>query len=175
MAEMAAIEARSMKIDEFLPRYDDFSTFHMEVLGKAESAYLAYKQIDFSESRIISFLVWLRGLNIHNLNKSFTPLADDPPREVVLGLIAKPWARKKALLPFKTEDFKSFSEPGYAKIAWNFSFSEKEGKTRIATETRILCTDSTSRRKFRLYWFFVKPFSGLIRLEILRLIKKNAH
>jgi hypothetical protein len=31
-----------------------------------------------------------------------------------------------------------------------------------------------SRRKFRVYWFFVRPFSGVIRRLMLRAVKKAA-
>ena len=32
--------------------------------------------------------------------------------------------------------------------------------------------DDESRRKFRVYWFFVRPFSGLIRRLTLRAVKR---
>lgn len=71
--------------------------------------------------------------------------------------------------------FRTFDRPGYAKAAWNFSLSEQEnGTTRLATETRVLCLDDVSRRRFRLYWAFVGPFSGLIRREMLRSIRSTA-
>jgi hypothetical protein len=34
--------------------------------------------------------------------------------------------------------------------------------------------DDESRRRFRLYWLFIGPFSGLIRRKILRSIKHEA-
>ena len=46
--------------------------------------------------------------------------------------------------------------------------------TLLATETRVLCLDTASRRRFRLYWTLIGPFSGLIRKDILRSIKRQA-
>ena len=76
------------------------------------------------------------------------------------------------------EPFKEFlidaSQQG-PKIFWNFYFKfVSADKTIVSTETRILCLSSKTKRRFSVYWFFVRPFSGLIRLEILRLIKKKA-
>ncbi len=60
------------------------------------------------------------------------------------------------------------------KIIWNFYFEAiEENKTRVSTETRILCLTKRSKSLFQLYWLVVKPFSGVIRLEMLRLIRKN--
>src|SRR5207245_895689 len=42
------------------------------------------------------------------------------------------------------------------------------GGTRLATETRVHATDSAARRRFRLYWFVVAPFSALIRRRLHR-------
>jgi len=41
----------------------------------------------------------------------------------------------------------------------------------VATETRIRCTDDASRRAFLRYWRVIRPFSGLIRMEMLRSIR----
>jgi hypothetical protein len=65
------------------------------------------------------------------------------------------------------------SQPGL-KIFWNFYFkSVSDNETVVSTETRILCLSAKVKRRFSVYWFFVRPFNGLIRLEILRLIKKK--
>ncbi|MGH9649109.1 MAG: hypothetical protein ACRD3I_01435, partial [Terriglobales bacterium] len=64
---------------------------------------------------------------------------------------------------------------GYAKAMWNFTVERaEEGVTRLATETRVVTYGSSARRKFRAYWLVVGPFSGLIRKEMLRLVKRNA-
>ena len=42
------------------------------------------------------------------------------------------------------------------------------------TETRVYCLDEVSRKRFKLYWMLIRPFSGLIRREILQAVKRNA-
>jgi hypothetical protein len=44
----------------------------------------------------------------------------------------------------------------------------------LATETRVHVPDPVSRRKFVRYWRVVRPFSGLIRSQVLRAAKRRA-
>ncbi|MEQ1645742.1 MAG: hypothetical protein ABL959_19990 [Pyrinomonadaceae bacterium] len=72
------------------------------------------------------------------------------------------------------DNFKAFDKTGYAKAVWNFSLDPDGDATRLTTETRIKCLDDGSRRSFGFYWTFVQPFSGIIRMEMLRAIKRKA-
>ena len=38
----------------------------------------------------------------------------------------------------------------------------------------MVCLDPASRRAFGIYWLFVRPFSGLVRREVLRVVKRAA-
>jgi len=44
----------------------------------------------------------------------------------------------------------------------------------LATETRVHVPDPVSRRKFARYWRVVRPFSGVIRMGVLRAAKRRA-
>jgi hypothetical protein len=44
----------------------------------------------------------------------------------------------------------------------------------LTTETRVHVPDPVSRRKFGHYWRIVRPFSGLIRMVVLRAAKRRA-
>jgi len=44
----------------------------------------------------------------------------------------------------------------------------------LTTETRVHVPHPVSRRKFTRYWRVVRPFSGLIRLLVLRAVKRRA-
>ena len=70
--------------------------------------------------------------------------------------------------------FEAFDKPGYAKAVWNFSLVDLGANvTRLATETRVVCSDRASKIRFRLYWTLIAPFSGLIRRQVLRAIKRK--
>ncbi len=44
----------------------------------------------------------------------------------------------------------------------------------LSTETRVHVADPPARRKFRRYWFVIRPFSGLIRILLLRAARRRA-
>jgi hypothetical protein len=73
------------------------------------------------------------------------------------------------------DDFAGFSRRGCAKVAWNFRLraNSREG-TVLSTETRIKCFGRTALWKFRVYWSFVGPFSGLTRKAMLKRVKTQA-
>ena len=105
----------------------------------------------------------------------FVILGEDPGREVVLGTIGRFWTPSGGMRAFAAAEFAGFSEPGWAKAAWNFRVdAAADGRTTLSTETRVLCTDPRSRRTFGRYWRVVRPFSGLIRIELLRAIRGAA-
>jgi len=97
------------------------------------------------------------------------------PEEVAIGLIGQFWRPNGNLQKFTLEEFEHFKERGFCKGLWTFRLVKKgEGATLLETETRVFCTDKKSLSKFSRYWLFIKPFSGLIRNEILRGIKNKA-
>jgi hypothetical protein len=105
----------------------------------------------------------------------FVILAEEPGRELVLGTIGRFWRASGGMRPFVAAEFAGFHEPGWAKAAWNFRVdAAPDGRTTLSTETRVRCTDPRSRRTFRRYWRLVRPFSGLIRIEMLRAIRREA-
>ena len=61
-----------------------------------------------------------------------------------------------------------------AVAAWNFTVLPTDEGSLLATETRVRCTDDAARRSFARYWRVVRPFSGLIRTEALRAIRRTA-
>lgn len=87
--------------------------------------------------------------------------------------IATPLERIYAAV--RAEHFRSFDTPGFAKAVWNFSLApQPNGATNVSTDTRVLCLGEASRRRFRLYWQFIRAFSGGIRRAALQAIKREA-
>ena len=169
-----------MLIDEFLPDYDFVETHDVSIRAGAEQIYRAAHEVDFAESFVIRWLFRLRGLSTENatlrsLQKSrFEILGEIPGREILLGLVGRFWTPLGDLKKIDADSFKKFETPGYAKAVWNFSILPEQNETRLMTETRIKCTDAESKKSFGFYWKFIGPFSGLIRMEMLKLIKRKA-
>jgi len=181
-----------MLIDEYLPNYDATERHQLDIRAPIEKVFAAVRELDVSQSRLIRTLFMLRGLpaflfsrhqpqkqlglNLAALLKSgFVLLDETPPQEIVLGLVGKFWTTSGCIQKLDAAGFQNFITPGFAKTAWNFSLeSQANGVTRLRTETRVLCLDKASRRRFRFYWLFIRPFSGLVRMEVLRAIKQKA-
>lgn len=167
-----------MLIDEFLPQFDFAEHHGISINAPAESVYAAIRTLDLSNSKVIRGLFRLRGLPASGLSlkgllrMGFIPLGENPSQELLLGVVGKFWTRTADLQRLDPDDFREFDRAGYAKAAWNFALApQNEGRTRLTTETRIYCTDPNSRRRFRLYWSVIGPFSAWIRRESLRILK----
>ena len=178
-----------MLIDELLPRYDVVERHQIKILAPAHIVYEAVRELDLSDSRVVRLLFRLRevpgvcrskprdtqrlGLTLRDLVASgFIVLGERPNEEIALGLVGRFWTASGKIKRMDAEAFNAFASPGFAKAVWNFCLSQDEaGATKLATETRVLCLDDSSRRKFKLYWTLIAPFSGVIRKEALRVVK----
>jgi hypothetical protein len=178
-----------MLIDSFAPNPDAVETHRIAINASPDVVYRALWAADLGGSLIIKLLLGLRslpGFVLHGgrelprdrkitlqtvINSGFGILANEP-EEIVLGVTGKFWRPTGNLLPFERESFAGAVPPGVARAVWNFNVEGVNDQTILSTETRVLCGDGESRRKFRLYWFFVRPFSGLIRRIMLRAVKK---
>jgi hypothetical protein len=133
-----------------------------------------------SESLIIRLLFALRGMparmtSFKGLHDGrFIKLEQKENQELIIGLIGQFWKPNGNLQKFESEDFIPWYTPGYLKAIWNFELIQTNSSTQVITETRIMCLGDDALRNFRRYWFFIRPFSGLIRKEILRGMRKKA-
>lgn len=172
----------TMLIDDFLPAYDVCKRHRTKVRAPVDEVYAAVRQLDLSRAKLSMLLFRLRGIpappcfTLDDLLKMrFILLGERPNEELLLGLVGRFWTPSGELRRLDSKGFRDFNEKGYAKAAWNFSLSElPDGSVLLGTETRVFCTDEVSRRRFRLYWLIVGAFSGLIRREVLRAVKRNA-
>jgi hypothetical protein len=169
-----------MLIDEFLPDYHFEERHSIRIQANAKAVYAAAQDTDFSESRIVQGLLTLRGMSasalwLRNLKYSkFRILGERPAKEFLIGLAGRFWTPWGDLQDVNADNFREFNKEGYAKAVWNFSIEENADGSHLRTETRIKCIGNSSRRCFGLYWTFVQPFSGWIRMEMLRMIKRRA-
>jgi hypothetical protein len=185
-------------IDEYLPEYDAREIHRTQVHAAASRIYRAFRTTDLAEAMLVRICLALRALPgvllspVRNLRHfrirlgtpmtlrefeahGFRVLAENPPHELLIGLIGSFWKPDGGLLPIDAASFKGSQLPGTARVAWNFSVVEqKNGMCELATETRVRCSDAKSRRYFGLYWAFIRPGSGLIRRYMLRSIRKKA-
>lgn len=183
--------AAHILIDEFMPACDVSEYHETRVRAPIDKVYDTLRTADLSGSPTIRLLFRLRGLPVllktgsHKRNPTlnleailkggFVILGEHPPNEIALGLIGRFWTLSGGRCRVSAEDFDGFNLPGYAKAVWNFSLVEESREvTRLATETRVRCLDDASKRRFRVYWALIAPFSGLIRREALRVLRRSS-
>ncbi len=106
----------------------------------------------------------------------FTLLEEVVGRELVFGIAGKFWRHDGGLRPIPDRPrFMAFAEDGCVKAAWNIRIEEgANGTCEVSTETRIVYFGRAARHRFRLYWTFIRPFSGAIRIGLLRGIRRRA-
>jgi hypothetical protein len=179
-------------IDELMPRFDAVERHAIRIAAPPEVVYAALRRVDLLGSRLIRWLIALRSLPAalgrpraraarvaltldRMLEHGFVLLGERPGRELALGVVGRFWTPGGERVPVDAEGFRAFDRAGYAKVVWDFRLApEAGGATRLSTETRIWCLDPGSRRRFGRYWLVVRPFSGLIRLVLLRAVAQEA-
>jgi hypothetical protein len=153
-------------LDEFLPSYE-FATRHEVPVGVDPArADRALREVTFREVPLVRALLFARGLGARKGDESVlatmvpraTVLEDVPGEGIVLTLSGQFWRLRG----------RGAEAPATAVI----DFRVRPGI--LATETRVHVPDPVSRRKFVRYWRIVKPFSGLIRTQVLQAAKRRA-
>jgi hypothetical protein len=169
-----------MLIDEFLPNYDIRERRRIEVNAPIDITYATARRLDISEARLSMILFRLRGIPVGRFDidsfqrMRFILLGEKMNEELLLGLVGCFWTPTGELQRLDRDGYLKFNQPGYAKAAWNFSLTKRTDRsTFLETETRVYCMDEASRKRFRIYWFFIGGFSGVIRREILKAVKKK--
>jgi hypothetical protein len=105
----------------------------------------------------------------------FLEIARVLEQEIVLAIAGRFWLPHAPVLrDWKAEEFIALAPHDAAKAAWNFYLTAEGNKSRLTTETRVLCFDRSARMQFRLYWFVIGFFSGWIRKEMLQMVKRKA-
>jgi hypothetical protein len=170
-----------MLIDTYCPNYLISRKYAIVVNAPSEKVYPLVHSFHIAKSRLSKWLFRLRGLptdsgTVEGLKKmGFIPLGDIPYQEVAFGLIGKFWTYSGSVQRLTADNFKDFQRKGFAKAVANITFKPlNTQKTLVMTETRVFCFDKLSTFYFRLYWAVVSPFSGLIRREWLKTIKREA-
>jgi hypothetical protein len=181
-----------VKLDELMPVYDVKAAYSMRVNATPQRVWQECMNADFSQMPMSRRLMAIRTLGRKKAPAGapstlatmgaagaggFFEIARVPEQEIVLGIIGKFWRPNAPVLRnWKPEEFSSIAPEGQAKAVWNFHL-QPDGTgtgTMLSTETRVLCYGRNARIQFRLYWTLIGFFSGLIRKEMLEMIRRNS-
>jgi len=177
------------RLDEFVPVWQFRERHTIRIAAPPERVFEAIRNVRANEIALFNTLTRLRrggrqtSESILNAGDStplldvatrsgFIYLADDSPREVVLGTVVI--APRGARGPFTPETFKTVP-PGFAVGVMNFVVTpEGPNSSFVSTETRVFANSPRARRNFARYWRMIYPGSALIRLMWLRAVERRA-
>jgi len=163
--------ATTTQLDRVIPVWEFDERHEIDVAATPEQIFDAIRGVRADEIRFFNTLTAIRRggrrgpENILNpshdapiidvaLRSGFRVLADDSPREIVIGTFV--------------------IRPRRALAAMNFRIVPNGAVSRLITETRIHATDAAARRRFAIYWRIIHPGSDVIRRGWLEAIKRRA-
>ena len=189
-ASESRVTQAQTRLDEFAPTWQ-FREFHtIRVAAPPPRVFDAMKRVRADEIRLFRTLTWIRRggrplpQSILNAGGSeslidvatrsgFARLADDPPRELVIGTVV--------MAPPGTQDtltaqvFQREQPPGFVLGVMNFAVApDGPGRSIVSTETRVFASGPSARRRFATYWRIIYPGSAIIRRMWLRAIQRRA-
>jgi hypothetical protein len=155
-------------LDRIMPRwqFDEQHSIHLD--APPARVYAAIRAVTADDIRFFRTLTYIRRFGrplppgILNASKepildlatrtAFRWLADDPPRELVVGVRVAP----------------------QTVATMNFLITPDGGGSSVSTETRVYAATVPAARAFRIYWRIIQPGSDIIRRSWLRAIKRRA-
>ncbi len=179
------------RLDEFAPAWQFHELHTIGVAALPARVFEAIKRVRPDEILLFRTLIAIRGggqphsQSVQNAagryeslidiatNTTFVVLADDPPREFVMGTVvgAPPGPRE----PLTPELFQKPLPAGYVLATMNFLVTvDVSGGSFVSTETGVYANSPSARRQFAAYWRVIYPGSAIIRQMWLRAIRRRA-
>jgi len=178
------------RLDEVVPVWQFRERHAIRIAASPERVFDALRRVRADEIFLFRTLTWIRrggrpqprsildaagreSLIDVATQSTFAFLADDPPRELVIGTVIRApsgWRGKPT-----TELFRSPPSSGFTLAAMNFLvLPDASGGSLLTTETRVFANAPAARRRFAAYWRVIYPGSALIRRMWLRAVERRA-
>lgn len=185
-----------MLIDRYLPRFDINYVCETSVDAEPGETYAAIRETDLRDP-VVNILFALRELplriarrlrgeppppplpkvtfgDVRQHGPGWVSLTEEPGVELVVGSVGRFWRPDYGGLPVAADEFATFHERGYAKLALSLAVRPTETGSIVRYEARTATTDASARRKFRRYWSIISPGVALVMGRALRRIKAEA-
>lgn len=173
----------------FIPRPDEQDEHAIDIHAPADVVFDVARHADLLGDPLVAAIFRIRGLVMGDRQRArpttglvaetlalgWGVLSYTAGRALVMGAVARPWARDVTFSAVDPNEFAAFSDPDLVKIVWSLE-AESRGPalTRFWTETRVEATDAEARRKFSRYWIVFSVGIRLIRWRMLRSLRREA-
>jgi hypothetical protein len=184
------VAVANTRLDAFMPAWQFHEVHARKIAAPTSRVYDAVKRVRADEILLFRTLTWIRRggrslppgiLNAGDeealidlaTRTTFVRLADDVPRELVVGtVVGAPAGYRRTLMPTL---FQAPAPAGFALATMNFKVTpDGAAASIVTTETRVFATDAAARRRFAAYWRLIYPGSAIIRRMWLRAIERRA-
>jgi len=186
------VSTPTMKLDEWMPiwQFDEQHVIHVDASPK--KVFEAIHAVRADEIFLFRTLIAIRRCgrpgpeSIVNApeNKplldvatqtTFIYLADEAPREIVVGTVISAPRGIHAPAKLTPEIFRKTLPPGVVLATMNYFVTpDAGGGSTVSTETRVYGNNAAAVRQFAIYWRIIHPGSDIIRRTWLRAIKRRA-
>jgi len=186
-------ENKTTKLDEWMPRWQVGERHVTQIAAAPEEVFAAIRAVSADDIFLFRTLIAIRRcgqdgpesiLNAPDkkplldvaTQTSFVRLAEEPPREIVIGtVVAAPRGLRKSVGGLSPDFFRVKLPPGVALATMNFFVQpDNRGGSILSSETRIDANSPSALRSFVVYWRIIHPGSDIIRRMWLRAIKQRA-
>ena len=179
-------------LDAHLPAYDVVLTEHLVIDADTGTVFEAAKNFDFMTTRslLVTALMTARSVPSRVLGRpDVTPLelmlardsgalpgwvvlGEVPGREVVFGAVGKLWKPDIEWHDLAADQFATFEEPGWGKIACHL-LVRPDGPDRsiLSYECRTATTDPVSQAQMSRYWWLIRPFVAYVLRAVIRTVR----
>ena len=190
-ARTKRISTQTTKLDEWMPRWQFDEQHSIHINAPPEKVFEAIHAVRADEIFLFRTLIAIRRCgqpgpeSIMNApeNKplldvatqtTFIYLADESPREIVVGTVIS--APRGIPKPAKLtpEIFRKALPPGVVLATMNYLITPDATGSTVSTETRVYGNNADSVRRFAVYWRIIHPGSDIIRRTWLHAVKRRA-
>jgi hypothetical protein len=182
-----------MIIDDRMPEFDVRLAEHLIVSAPPTAIFAAARNLDFLtvHSPLLDAAMWVRRVpdRVRGRTKpmptalrlaegmglpGWMMLGERPDDEIAFGAVGRFWQPSIEWRDVPPEQFTAFNQPGWGKIACNFTVRPYgDASTLVTYECRTATTDPVARRRFARYWWLTRPFIAHIMRATLATIAQN--
>lgn len=191
---MSTVGTERMLVESAVPTFDAMIAEHVVVDADPSTTFAAVRALDLLTVRtpLLVASMWIRNLPARLSGRAapapprlviaeniglpgWLLLGERPNREFAFGAVGKFWRPVIEWRDVAPADFTGFADPGWGKIAANFSVAPYgQSHTLLSYQCRTATTDPDTRRNFKRYWWLIRPFVAHIMRATLNTIKADA-